>query len=686
MCICSGKYHDPENPETLKHLNKLCVRLVFCLYAEDAGIFGRHMMFHDYLAQFAVKDMRKGLTQLFRVLNQKDKERDPYLKDDDPLLAAFPYVNGGLFADETVIIPPFTEELRDLLLRRASADFDWSEISPTIFGAVFESTLNPETRRSGGMHYTSHKVIDPLFLNELTAELDEIKAVPVWKTKEKSLLAFQKKLASLEFLDPAAGSGNFLTESYLSLRRLENEVISELYRGQISMDAVTDPIQVSIAQFHGIDKTKLNYIMGNPPFVGGMYMSTEQKSDIIDVMEGFKSAGELDYVAGWYKKSVDLMEGTSIHAAFVSTNSICQGQQATTLWANLLCRGVIINFGHQTFIWDSEASIKAHVHCIIVGFSYHRDSKTVLYSAAGTGKLVSNINQYLTEGPTVIVESRSVPLCNVPPIRFGSMPRDGGGFILSEEEKEELIKKEPTAAKWIHPYLGAEEFLKNKKRYCLWLLGANPAEIAKCPTVKERVQRVRDFRLASKAAATRKFADTPSLFCQIAQPSEGSYIPVPETSSGRRKYIPMGFLSCDVIASNLLFLIPNADLYHFGILESNVHMAWMRTVCGRLKSDYRYSKDIVYNNFPWPEPTDAQKAKIEQTAQAILDARALYPDASLAVLYDDNLMPPELRKAHHQNDRAVWEAYGKAWPITSESDCVAALMKMYQELIAKEGN
>ena len=742
------QYHDPENPETLKHLNKLCVRLVFCLYAEDAGIFGKHLMFHDYMAQFAVKDMRKGLTQLFRVLNQKSDERDPYLADDDPLLAAFPYVNGGLFADETVIIPPFTEELRDLLLRRASADFDWSEISPTIFGAVFESTLNPETRRSGGMHYTSieniHKVIDPLFLNDLVAELEAIKAISVWKTKEKSLLAFQKKLAGLEFLDPAAGSGNFLTESYLSLRRLENEVISELHHGQISMDAVTDPIQVSIAQFHGIeindfavtvaktalwiaesqmmketekillldldflplktnanivegnalrldwesvvDKTRLNYIMGNPPFVGGMYMSTEQKSDIIDVMEGFKSAGELDYVAGWYKKSADLMENTSIHAAFVSTNSICQGQQATTLWANLLCRGLIINFGHQTFIWDSEASIKAHVHCIIVGFSFHRDSKTVLYSAAGTGKLVSNINQYLTEGPTVIVESRSAPLCNVPPIRFGSMPRDGGGFILSEEEKEELIKKEPTAAKWIHPYLGAEEFLKNKKRYCLWLLGANPAEIAKCPTVKGRVQRVRDFRLASKAAATRKFADTPSLFCQIAQPSEGSYIPVPETSSGRRKYIPMGFLSCDVIASNLLFLIPNADLYHFGILESNVHMAWMRTVCGRLKSDYRYSKDIVYNNFPWPEPTDAQKAKIEQTAQAILDARALYPDASLAVLYDDNLMPPELRKAHHQNDRAVWEAYGKAWPITSESDCVAALMKMYQELTAKEGN
>ena len=736
------QYKNPESPETLKSLNKLCVRLVFCLYAEDAGIFGRHMMFHDYLSQFAAHGLRKALAQLFRVLNQKPEERDPYLADDDPLLAAFPYVNGGLFADEDAVIPPFTEELRELLLRRASANFDWSEISPTIFGAVFESTLNPETRRSGGMHYTSieniHKVIDPLFLDALKKELEEIQAIEVWKTKEKSLTAFQKKLASLEFLDPAAGSGNFLTESYLSLRRLENTVIDELHRGQMSLDAVTDPIQVSIAQFHGIeindfavtvaktalwiaesqmmretekillldlnflplktnaniveanalridwesvvDKSKLDYIMGNPPFVGGMYMSAEQKRDITDLMEGFKSAGELDYVAGWYKKSADLMENTGVHAAFVSTNSICQGQQATTLWANLLKRGIIINFAHQTFIWDSEASIKAHVHCIIVGFSFHCDPKTVLYSAAGTGKLVSNINQYLTEGPTVIVESRSVPLCNVPPIRFGSMPRDGGGFILSETEKEELINKEPTAAKWIRPYLGAEEFLKNKKRYCLWLLGANPAEIAKCPTVKERIQRVREFRLASKAAGTRKFAETPTLFCQIAQPTTGNYIAVPKTSSERRKYIPLGILDSHIIASDLLFLIPEANKYHFGILESNVHMAWMRTVCGRLKSDYRYSKDIVYNNFPWPTPTPEQKALIEQTAQGILDARALYPDASLADLYDELTMPPELRKAHQQNDRAVMAAYGFPVKGFTESDCVAALMRMYQEL------
>ncbi len=739
------QYKDPTAPQTLKSLNALCVRLVFCLYAEDAGIFGQHLMFHDYIAARPPRDTRKALVALFRVLDQKSEARDPYLAEDDPLLAAFPYVNGGLFADEDIEIPPINDEIYHLILRDASEDFDWSEISPTIFGAVFESTLNPQTRRAGGMHYTSieniHKVIDPLFLDDLKAELAGILADPVQRTRKGRLEQFQDKLASLMFLDPAAGSGNFLTESYLSLRRLENRALLEMRGGQIVIGAAINPIKVSITQFHGIeindfavtvartalwiaesqmmketedivhmpldflplktqanivegnalrldwnevvDKSRLNYIMGNPPFVGGMYMSTEQKADITDVMVGFKAAGELDYVAGWYKKAVDLMKDTSIRAAFVSTNSICQGQQATTLWGNLLSNGIVINFAHQTFRWDSEASIKAHVHCIIVGFSYSRTPKTLLFNASGEAMRVENINQYLTDAPTVIIDSRSAPLADVPPMKFGSMPRDGGGFILSEEERDELINKEPISEKWIHLYLGAEEFLKKKKRYCLWLVGANPAEIAKCPTVKKRIQSVRDFRAASKAAGTRKFAETPSLFCQIAQPEEGTYIAVPKTSSERRRYIPLGFLGCEVIASDLLFLIPDASLYHFGVLESNVHMAWMRTVCGRLKSDYRYSKDIVYNNFPWPTPTDAQRAKIEQTAQAILDARALYPDASLADLYDELTMPPELRKAHQENDKAVMAAYGIASgdaAFKSESACVALLMKRYQEL------
>lgn len=753
-----SQYKDPTNERTLKSLNMLCVRLVFCLYAEDAGIFGHNGMFHDYLSNRGMQNGRIALRELFHVLDQKPEDRDPYLPDDAPDLAAFPYVNGGLFSDEDIEIPPFNEEIFTLLLSRASEDFDWSGISPTIFGAVFESTLNPETRRKGGMHYTSieniHKVIDPLFMDDLQAELNEVKQISVVKTREQRLTAFQEKLASLKFLDPACGSGNFLTETYLSLRKMENEVIrllldsrtantkagqAKISSGQIAMGfGVANPIRVSIRQFYGIEindfaatvaktalwiaesqmmkqtedivhmnldflplksyvniieanalrvdwetvvpKRELNYIMGNPPFVGGMYMSEAQKSDILDIMVGFKSAGELDYVAGWYKKATELMRDTHIRTAFVSTNSICQGQQATTLWQTLLSDGIYINFAHRTFMWDSEASIKAHVHCIIVGFSYHKSLNARLFDSLGNVKLVENINQYLTDAPTVIIESRSKPLCAVPPIRFGSMPRDGGGFILTEREKDELTAHEPLSKQWIHLFLGADEFLNNKKRYCLWLVGAKPAEISKCPAVKARIQSVRDFRLASKAAGTRKFAETPSLFCQIAQPQAGCYIAVPKTSSERRRYIPLGFLDASVIASDLLFLIPDAALFHFGVLESNVHMAWMRTVCGRLKSDYRYSKDIVYNNFPWPTPTDAQKAKIEQTAQAILDARALYPDSSLADLYDEVTMPPELRKAHQQNDKAVMDAYGMSVKGTTEAACVAELMRRYQEL------
>ena len=740
------QYHDPENPETLKHLNKLCVRLVFCLYAADAGIFGKHLMFHDYMAQFAVKDMRKGLTQLFKVLNQKAAERDPYLKDDDPLLAAFPYVNGGLFADEAVIIPPFTEELRDLLLRRASADFDWSEISPTIFGAVFESTLNPETRRSGGMHYTSieniHKVIDPLFLNDLVAELEAIKAIPVWKTKEKSLLAFQKKLASLEFLDPAAGSGNFLTESYLSLRRLENEVISELHHGQISMDAVTDPIQVSIGQFHGIeindfavtvaktalwiaesqmmketekillldldflplktnanivegnalrldwesvvDKTRLNYIMGNPPFVGVNYMSDAQREDMDLICDGMKR-GKLDYVACWYIKASRFIRDTKIKAALVSTNSISQGEQAIVLWKELFSYGIEIVFAYRTFQWDSEATIKAHVHCVIIGFcSGFFQCEKMLFDGDRMVK-ASNINAYLLDAPTVLIEERSSPICDVEPIVRGSQATDNGYYLFTAEEKTAFLNEEPGAERFMKRFMMGREFINAIERWCLWMPDITPTELKKMPKVLERVQAVKRFREESKNAQTKVSANAPWRFGQYRKPSE-HYVAFAKVSSQRRRYIPFGFLTNEVIPGDKLFTVPNATLYHFGILTSNVHMAWMRTVCGRLKSDYSYSTTIVYNNFPWPTPTDEQKAKIEQTAQAILDARALYPDASLADLYDELTMPPELRKAHQANDRAVMAAYGFPVKNFTESDCVAALMKLYQELTAKEGN
>ena len=739
------QYKNPEDPETLKSLNKLCVRLVFCLYAEDAGIFGKHLMFHDYMAQFAVKDMRKGLRQLFKVLNQRAEDRDEYLADDDPLLAAFPYVNGGLFADEDAVIPPFTEELRDLLLRRASADFDWSEISPTIFGAVFESTLNPETRRSGGMHYTSieniHKVIDPLFLDGLKKELEEIQAIEVWKTKEKSLTAFQKKLASLEFLDPAAGSGNFLTESYLSLRRLENIVIDELHRGQMSMDAVTDPIQVSIAQFHGIeindfavtvaktalwiaesqmmketekilymdldflplktnaniveanalridwesvvDKTKLNYIMGNPPFVGGKLMSSSQKADMVHVFgKKWKNLGNMDYVCCWYKKAADYMKGTQIEAALVSTNSITQGQAVASLLGILLENGIVINYAWRTFRWDSEASLKAHVHCVIISFSYIPRVEKYIFTESNKCIKASNINGFLLDAENVIIDNRTKPICAVPIMDFGNMPNDGGNLILTGQEREAVINKEPELEQYIRPYVGAIEFINRKTRYCFWLKGVGPTTIRSSPILRTRVDNVRKLRLESSAAPTREKANIPHLFFYISHP-DSPYLLVPSASSERRRYIPMGFMDGKTIASNLVLIVPNAGLYHFGVMESNVHMAWVRAVGGRLKSDYRYSNKMIYNNFPWPTPTNEQKALIEQTAQGILDARALYPDASLADLYDELTMPPELRRAHQQNDRAVMAAYGFPVKGFTESDCVAALMIMYQEFIER---
>ena len=738
-----------ENPtaEELKSLNVLCVRLVFCLYAEDAGIFGRHGMFHDYLAANDTHHTRKALIELFQILDTKPEDRDKFLEVE---LAQFPYVNGGLFADEKIEVPPFTDEMRDLLLNRASSEFDWSEISPTIFGAVFESTLNPETRRSGGMHYTSieniHKVIDPLFLDDLKNELTEICELTVERTRKKKLEDFQRKLASLTFLDPACGSGNFLTETYLSLRRLENRVLSELQHGQIVFGDLTsyNPIKVSIGQFYGIEindfaatvaktalwiaesqmmkqtedivhmsldflplksytnitegnalrldwesivpKYNLKYIMGNPPFLGGMYMSEHQKKEIRDIFEGVTGAGEFDYVTGWYKKAVEFTLGTPISCAFVSTNSICQGSQVITFWKHLIERySIHIDFAHTTFVWNNEAQNQAKVHCVIVGFSgvnaASRPKK--LFTSESNYKICEQISPYLTDTPVIFVESRGTPLCDVPKMRFGSMPRDGGGFVLSPEEKEELIAKEPLAAKWIKPYIGAVEFLNNKERYCLWLVNADPGEINKCPTVKKRIEFVKETRASSKAAGTRKFAATPTLFCQIAQP-DSDYIVVPKTSSGKRRYIPLGFLDKDTIASDLVFLIPDAGLFEFGVLMSNVHNSWMRLVAGRLKSDYRYAKDIVYNTFVWCNPTPEQRAKIESTAQAILDARNLYPNSTLANLYDDVLMPPELRKAHQQNDRAVMQAYGFSIKDTTESSCVAALMKLYQEKVSQK--
>lgn len=735
------QYKNPESEETLKSLNMLCVRLVFCLYAEDAGIFGQHEMFGDYLKQFSPKDARKALIELFQVLDTKPEDRDPYMEDD---LAAFPYVNGGLFADENIEIPRFTEEIVDLLVNKASAGFDWSEISPTIFGAVFESTLNPETRRSGGMHYTSleniHKVIDPLFLDALKAELEEIKALKVAKTREQRLQEYRKKLSQLTFLDPAAGSGNFLTETYLSLRRLENEALYEENHGQmlLGVNGKYNPIQVSIGQFYGIEindfavtvaktalwiaesqmmqeteklmqinlnflplksyanivegnalridwesvvpKEKLNYIMGNPPFVGHQWRSKSQVSDMELTFYDVPKHGKLDYVCSWYNKAADYMTDTQIKTAFVSTNSICQGESVGILWRHLFdTKKVEIQFAHQTFQWDSEASLKAHVHCVIIGFTvYHENTEKLLYSN-GTMFRTKHINGYLMAAPNVFIQSRGKPLSsNMPTMSKGSQPTDGGNLILSEKEKNDIVKKYPDAKEFIKRYIGSDDFINNKYRYCLWLKDVSPSKYRKNTMITERISHVADIRKKSPTKSVQKAADIPMLFTQIRQP-ETDYLAVPEVSSEKRRYIPIGYLSADVIGSNKLYMISNATLYMFGVLTSNVHMAWVRVVSGRLKSDYSYSP-AVYNNFPWCNPTPEQKATIEKTAQAILDARAKYPDCSLADLYDETTMPPELRKAHQANDFAVMAAYGFNRKIT-ESECVAELMKRYQALV-----
>lgn len=730
------QYKNPDSPESLKSLNMLCVRLVFCLYAEDAGIFGKHSMFCDYMRQFNAKSSRKALIELFKILDTPEYDRDPY---DETMLSEFPYVNGGLFKDENIEIPNFTDEILDLLLTKASEDFDWSLISPTIFGAVFESTLNPETRRSGGMHYTSieniHKVIDPLFMDELCAEFEDIKELKQTNVREKKLFEFQEKLAGLNFLDPACGSGNFLTETYISLRRLENRILDEIHKGQQIFDSF-DPIKVSIGQFYGIEindfavtvaktalwiaesqmmketeeivhmnldflplksyanivegnalridwesvvpKDKLNYIMGNPPFVGANNLSKEQKQEVLDVCaDEVEKGGLLDYVAAWYIKAVRLIENTGIKVAFVSTNSITQGEQVAILWKRILKNNVCINFAYRTFQWDSEAKLKAHVHCVIVGFGVVDDSVPKRLYDGVRFQIVKNISPYLIDTANVFIDRRKNPICSVPIITKGCQPTDGGNLIIEADEYESFIKREPKAIKYIKRLVGAKEYINGLERWCLWLVDISPKELRSMPLVMERIERVREMRLNSTDKATRKLADTPTTFRETYNPD--TFIIIPSASSENRRYIPLGFLGKDTISTNANLIIPDATIYHFGVLTSNVHMAWMRTVAGRLKSDYRYSKDIVYNNFPWCTPTPEQKARIEKTAQAILDARAIYSDCSLADLYDELTMPAELRKAHQQNDFAVMSAYGFEKSIT-ESECVAELMKMYKRM------
>lgn len=706
-----------------KKLNILCVRIIFCLYAESIDIFGKHKAFRDYLAK--ENNIRRALLELFNVLNTPENQRSPYLDDD---LKAFPYVNGGLFADN-IDFPNFTPELRELLLEEASSNFNWSGISPTIFGTVFESTLNPETRREGGMHYTDveniHKVIDPLFLDDLRAEFSAIKS-------KKRLRDFQIKLAAIKIFDPACGSGNFLTESYLSLRRLENDVLKAILGSQIQLGELDDPIKVSIQNFFGIElndfavtvaKTSMwiaelkmkretaaivhkglknfplkefpniieanalqvdwnsicphdvNFIISNPPFVGKSFQNPAQKVDMANIFVGIKNFGNLDYVAAWYKKAADFICNSHIQCAFVSTNSISQGIAVEPLWTYLFDNGVVVNFVHQTFKWNSESTDKAAVHCVVVGFAnFHAPVKRIF--SGKSVRVVNFINAYLVDAPNVIIRAKKDPPKGIPPMNVGANPTDGGNFILSQAERDEIIKNNPLAQKYIHKFLSGEDFIKNNIRYCLWLKDCSSNELLKMPRVMKRVESVKNFRLASKSKEIQRYAKVPTLFARTRY-IEAPKIVIPRTSASSRQYIPIDFVDSEVVISDGALFIANADIFHFGVLTSSIHMAWMRIAGGRFGNGYRYGRDLVYNTFPWCERTES----IEKTAQTILDVRGQYLGATLADLYDELTMPKDLRAAHRKNDLAVAKAYGFAEILDEEQAIIARLMEMYQESI-----
>lgn len=745
------QYHDPDSEEAAESLNILCVRLVFCLFCEDAGLFGEPDAFSNYISIVQPQNIRMQLQHLFDNLDTPRENRDEY----DIPIKVFPYINGGLFRKK-VIIPNFTQEIKDFLLDKVAYPVNWSKISPTIFGGIFESTLNPETRRKGGMHYTSpeniHKVIDPLFLDDLKAEFEAIRTdeeLSVIKRRNK-YKKFHEKLCSLVFFDPACGSGNFLTETYICLKQLEFAVLKEYKTKQVTMfDSSVEgdlTLRIKLDQFYGIEindfavavaetalwisrlkanqeymllldldekdfpltdraniikenalrfdwadlvePSRVSYIYGNPPFVANsakttaneshsQKMMSEEQSDERMMLFG-KNGGVLDYVACWYMKSAIFMKNTDIKAAFVSTDSITQGQQVEPLWKPLFEEGIIINFAYRSYKWINEAEGKgAYVYVVIIGFSYLNDKTKYIYDGDSKTE-AKNISAYLIDSPNIIIRSRNKPLYEVPSMKSGGKPVEGGYLIFTDKEKEMFIKKEPRSEIYFRRFTSGESFLNNNMGWCLWLVNASENDINSMPEVKKRISMVKEFREASKKEATRKGAAYPHRFMEIKQP-DSNYLLFPLTTSRNRKYIPIGYLTKDIIANNGASFIPDASMYHFGTLTSLVHMAWMRTVCGYFGPSYRYSNNIVYNNFPWPTPTDDQKAAIEKTAQGILDARALYPDKCLAELYDPDKMPPELKAAHEANDKAVMDAYGFPHDMT-EPQIVAELMKMYQEL------
>lgn len=741
--LVAEAFDDPDTPENHHALSVLMTRLMFLMFCEDSGLVAPNA-FRDYVSHFQAGDLRRGLKDLFVWLDTKDEDRDKYAES---WLKKLPYMNGGLFREKTEI-PPLSENFRHTLIVEGCQEFDWSGVSPTVFGSIFEGALSHDHRRANGQHFTSpeniHKVIDPLFLDGLKAEFDEACAKPVaGGARTRALKDLHKKIGSISILDPAAGSGNFLTESYLCLRRLENRILFELQGDQASFsfeDSGDRDVLVSLRNFHGIEledfaccvartalwiaekqadadtakvtqrvyqelpltdyegivnanalridwndvvpADEVDYVLGNPPFIGYSNLNEEQKADRVDIFG--KTGGVLDYVACWYRKAADYTRETQARCAFVSTNSICQGQQVEPLWKPLFEDKVNINFAHKSFVWNSQAADEAHVHVVIVGFSRVNGNKKDLFDRSGSKSEVTHINAYLAAAPDAFVSRRAKPICDVPAMMAGGKPTDGGNLLLTQEERDELLCREPDAAPYIKPFSMGAEYINGIPRYCIWLDGVDPAVLTKLPLVRTRVQAVREFRFTSKKAATQKKAATPWLFDEVRPPKGKSYIAVPKVSSGRRKYVPMGFVTNEMIPGDMLFSVSNAGLYEFGILESQFHNAWMRQVAGRLKSDYRYTNTIVYNNFVWPDASTEQHGYIESCAQEVLDARAEHPDATLADMYnpDNEFLFPDLMKAHAELDAAVEAAYGVDFN-GDENGIVAHLFNLYAEKVGE---
>ena len=746
------QYHNPDTPQALHSLNVLCIRLVFCLFAEKSLLFGdNRSAFYDYLKDYKPSQMRKAIQDLFDVLDTEENERDPYIEEP---LSKFPYVNGGLFNKEDKLeIPQLTESIRDLLLYECSAGFDWSGISPTIFGALFEDTMNPETREIGGMHYTSveniHKVIDPLFMSGLTREFKEILQIKTDKKRRQALLSFQEKIGELRFLDPACGSGNFLTETYLSLRKLENEVLKTLSDGTLSMNGDFSPIKVRIEHFYGMEvndfavtvakaalwiaeaqmmketedivmkdleslplksyshvqqanaltkewneiiaSDSLSYIIGNPPFKGKKTRKKEQKEELEQLI-GKDSAqpGNLDYVSGWFFKAARFIQGTNIKASFVATINITRGEQVSLLWKTLLEKyNIQIYYAYLPFEWYSEAKNNAQVHCTIIGFGCaENDSPKMIYSGTEdeAPRIANSISPYLRDEENILVASRpSKPLCKVPSTGIGNKPIDGGNFLFKPKQKADFVKAEPLAEKYFYEWYGADELIKGHRRFFLWLAKCPPSELRKMALSKERIELVKEARRKSSDAGTRKLADFPTKF-HVTNIPDKDFIVIPEVTSENRDYIPMEYVevkeTTKKLFSNLVKLMPGATYYHFGVLQSKVHMIWTKAICGYKDFRPRYSTDVVFNNFPWPDVSPKDKKAIEATAKKILEVRAKYPGSSLADLYDAVAMPDDLKKAHLDNDKAVMKAYG--FTGKSDEEVTKALLQLYKKLISEK--